>query len=516
MAHFRYSALLKLINPNTPYCVMKKTFYITTAIDYPNGVPHQGHCYERIIADVAARYHRLKQEDVFFLTGTDENTQKVVESAQLEKIPVKAYVDSKVKRFQELLTTYHISNTDFIRTTESRHVKLSQQLFQKAFDKGDIYLDDYEGLYCVGCEAFYTEKDLLEGNLCPDHKKPVEKRKERAYFFKLSKYQKPLLKLLKSDFIQPKVRANELIARLENEPLHDLCVSREGATWGIPVPFDSKHSIYVWFDALINYLSGINYDPKKKKNNYWPCNVHVIGKGIAWFHAVIWPAMLLSIEIPLPKHLLVHGYINDDKGQKMSKSIGNVIDPFTVATQVPIESTRYYLMREVSLESDMNFSITEIKNRHNNELANELGNLLNRTLSLIEKNHEGRIPKGTVAPALKKSLQLKKIEKAMDHFESFVALEEIFSFIRSVNQFTSQNEPWKLPPGKKRDQVLYSMADSLRISSILLEPFIPDAAAQIREQLGLSPKAVWKDAAFNKLKAGTAVKKSGILFPKLV
>lgn len=495
---------------------MKKTFYISTAVDYPNGTPHQGHAYERVIADVAARYQRLQGKDVFFLTGIDENTQKVVEEAKKEGKTTKAYVDEKIQRFKQLLPAYEITNTDFIRTTEERHVKLSQQLFQQAYDQGDIYLDNYEGLYCVGCEAFYTEKDLINGTTCPDHLKPVEKRKERAYFFKLSKYQSKLLQLLKSDFIQPKIRANELITRLENEPLRDLCVSREGATWGIPVPFDSKHSIYVWFDALINYLSGINYSPKKKKNKYWPADVHVIGKGIGWFHAVIWPAMLFSLHISLPKHLLIHGYINDDKGQKMSKSIGNTIDPFATISQIPVESVRYYLMREVSLESDMNFSLVEIKNRHNNELANELGNLLNRTLTLIEKNHEGKIPVSKFDPALKKSLSIKKIEKSMTAFESFAALEDIFSFIRAVNQYTSKQEPWKMIPGKKRDQVLYSMADSLRISSILLEPFLPAASAQIRAQLGLPEKVVWKDVAFNRLPAGTMIKKAGILFPKLI
>lgn len=505
---------------------MPKTFYITTAIDYPNARPHIGHAYEKTIADLFARYHRLKGEDVFFLTGTDENTQKVVESAKKANRPIKEFMDEQVESFHELLSKWSVSNDQFIRTTSDFHIRAAQESFQKAFDRGDIYKGFYEGLYCVGCETFYTEKDLVNGSLCPNHQRPVEHRSEEAYFFKLSNYRDQVLQLVKSkDFIIPESRSRDIIARLEKEPLRDLCVSRQTKEWGIPVPFDSNQAIYVWFDALLNYISAVWSETDKKKWHYWPAEVQVIGHDIAWFHTVFWPAILLSLDFPLPKHLLIHGFINDENNQKMSKSLGNVVDPFELVANLPIDSIRYYLFRETPLGNDFGFSIKVLKDRHNTELANELGNLLNRTLTLIEKNTGGKIPSGKTDQTLINSANIFSIQQKLDAFDSFNALEEIFSFVRATNKFVSEKEPWKIKDAAELDDVLYSMADALYVISILIDSFMPETSVKIREALGVHPQVSWavlKDASENTKwfnhsgLAGCPIKKSGVLFQKLV
>jgi len=337
----------------------KNKFYITTAIDYVNAQPHIGHAYEKILADIAARWHRLIEDDVFYLTGTDENAQKNAQIAKEKGIPIKEFVKQNSDIFEKLCKVYNISNNDFIRTTEKRHKQKVQELFKKVANKGEIYKGKYEGFYCQGCEAFLTEKSLVNGK-CPEHKTKPEFLSEEAYFFKLSKYKNKIIKLLENGLVLPKKRANELLSRLKEEGLKDLCVSRTNLDWGIDSPINSNFKIYVWFDALGNYITGAG-----KKQEYWPAQCHAIGKGINWFHSVIWPAILLSAGYKLPKNVWVHGYLTIN-GQKMSKSLGNVINPLELAKKYPVDSIRYFLAREVPFENDGDFSEAKLVEKHNN------------------------------------------------------------------------------------------------------------------------------------------------------
>lgn len=487
-------------------------FYVTTAIDYPSSQPHLGHAYEKTVADVMARWHRLLGEDVFFLTGTDEHGMKIQRAAEKAGKKPKQFVDSQVKLFKELCEKWNISYNRFIRTSDKQHEKICQKIFQKVLDKEDIYLGEYEGLYCTDCERFYLEKDLANGK-CPTHNKPVERVKEPSYFFKMSKYQKQLLDYFEKNpgFIQPISRKQEINNRVK-EGLLDLSVSRASFKWGIPLPNDRKHVIYVWFDALLNYVSGIDYG-KKKFKKFWPADVHNIGKDILWFHSVIWPCILFAADIEPPKSVWVHGFINTETGEKMSKSKGNVIDPIALANEFNIDSIRYFLLREIPFGEDGFFSLKLLAARNNNELANELGNLLNRTIVLIEKNYNGKIPKGKTDKALQKELSLDRIEKLMERNEFHSALAEIFSFISACNKYINDKEPWKLK-GKELDNVLYSLADSLRIISILISPFIPASSEKINKQLGVK-EGLLKDCKFNLLKAGTKARKGEILFKKI-
>jgi methionyl-tRNA synthetase len=351
-------------------------FYLTTAIDYVNAKPHIGHAFEKTLADALARWNRLIGNKVWFLTGTDENAQKNSQAAKESKIPVKEFVDKNSKIFIELCEKLNLSNDDFIRTTEERHIELSKEIIKKAFDKGDIYKKEYEGLYCYGCEAYKTEKDLVNGK-CPEHpNREISTLKEEAYFFKLSKYKKQIEKFVK-DYIVPESRKKEILSRLEEDELKDLCITRKNSEWGIDFPLDKNFKVYVWFDALINYISGSG-----KKHEFWPADLHIVGKGINWFHSVIWPAILLSADYKLPKKLLVHGYLNLS-GQKISKSLGNVIDPFVLVYKYGADSVRYSLLR-CSVFEDSDFS-EEILIKRNNELADKLGNLVSRVSALIEK-----------------------------------------------------------------------------------------------------------------------------------
>ncbi len=400
-----------------------KKFYITTAIDYVNAKPHLGHAYEKIVADVIARWHKLKREDVFFLTGTDENAQKNEQAAKQAKIPVKKFVDENSKKFIELCKKLNLSNDDFIRTTEKKHFDVSQKIFKKVYNKGDIYKGCYEGYYCEGCEAFLTEKDLINGK-CPEHDKEPKWLKEESYFFKMGKYEKDIIKLLSTKgFVYPEKYRNEILSRIKKEGLNDLSVSRNNLDWGIPVPFDKSATVYVWFDALLNYISGIDY-PNAKFKKYWPADMHVIGKGINWFHSVIWPSMLLSAGIKLPKQIIVHGYVNL-KGAKLGKSLGNAVDPIELSEKYGVDPIRYYLAREIPFGEDGDFSEKALKNRLNNELANELGNLVSRTLSLAEKKLDNKVRKSKI----ELKLDVKKIEDLMEKLELHNVLNEIFKFI---------------------------------------------------------------------------------------
>jgi methionyl-tRNA synthetase len=437
----------------------KKKFYITTAIDYVNARPHIGHAFEKIIADAIARWHKVKGEKVFYLTGTDENAQKNAQAAKEAGIPTKKFIDKNTGIFVELCKVLTVSYDRFIRTTEKEHVGKSQELFKKVYDKGEIYKGKYEGWYCVGCEAFITEKDLVDGK-CPEHNKKPEWLSEEAYFFKLSKYQDKLIKFV-DRYIVPESRKKEILSRLKNEKLKDLCVSRGNLDWGIDSPVDKKYKIYVWFDALINYISGANGN--------WPADVHVIGKGINWFHSVIWPAMLMSLGYKLPNKLLVHGYINL-KGKKVSKSLGNVIDPIELAKKYGADSVRYALLRG-SVFEDFDFSEEILIERHNSELANKLGNLVSRVSGLIEKNG---IEKCEVK--LLKKLNERKIVKLMDNFELDKALSEIFAFIDVCNEYVQEKKPWE----SKDKRVLFELKEAILKISELLWPFIPETSEKIK------------------------------------
>jgi len=494
-----------------------KKFYITTAIDYTNSKPHLGHAYEKIFADVLARWHRLRGEDVYYLTGTDEHGQKVEKAAKSAGKEPQKFVDELVKDFKKMLEKLNISNSDFIRTTDDRHIKVCLEVFKKVFEKGDIYKGMYEGLYCEGCEAFYLEKDIVDG-LCPVHKKPLELLKEESYFFRMSKYEKQLIDFIKKnkDFILPRFRQAEVLNRLK-EGLRDLSISRTSFRWGIPIPNDKKHIIYVWFDALLNYISALGYPDDEKYKKYWPADCHVIGKDIYWFHTVIWPTILMSAEIELPKTVFIHGYINIS-GQKMSKTAGITVDPIKLAEKYGADALRYFLIKEIVSGQDGDFSEEAIIEKINSELADDLGNLLMRVVVLIEKNFEGKIPKQGKLEAvdeklIEKSMIAKEIDRLMLNYEPNRAIERIWEFVKNCNKYLNETEPWKIKDKERLATILYNLVESLRIIGILLLPFIPETAAKVLEQIG-QKEGKLKDAEFSSKTTGQ-VKKAEILFHKI-
>ncbi|MBI2046708.1 methionine--tRNA ligase [Candidatus Pacearchaeota archaeon] len=471
-----------------------KKFYITTAIDYVNAEPHLGHAFEKSIADALARWHRLKGKDVFFLTGVDENAQKNVQAAEKSGVPVKEFVDRNSALFLELCKKLNISYSEFIRTSAKEHGLVVQGIIKKIIDRGDIYKGVYEGLYCVGCEAYYTEKDLVNGK-CPEHNKEPELRKEEAYFFRLSKYKSQLLKAIPR-YVVPKSKANEVLARI-NEGLGDICISRKGAKWGIDFPNDSNYKTWVWVDALINYISGL----KDKEKEYWPADLHVIGKGINWFHSVIWPALLLSVGYELPKKLLVHGYLTT-KGAKMSKSLGNVLSPLALLKKYPADVVRYSLLR-CSVFEDSDFSEEILVERNNSELADKLGNLVSRVSALAEKYGIEKCENKLI-----KKLDFKEIEKHMENYELDRALSLIFGFIGECNEYVQENKIWETKDGKK----LYELADSIKSIAVLLYPFIPETAEKIAKTLDFEIKDIKQIKEPLKI---SKIKKSEILFEKI-
>ncbi len=473
---------------------MKEKYYITTPIYYPSANFHIGHCYTTIIADSIARYQRLKEKDVFFLTGTDEHGQKIENKAKEKGVTPKEYVDEIVENAKDLWKSLGISYDKFIRTTDEYHEKAVQKIFDKLYEQGDIYLDKYKGLYCTPCESFWTETQLVDGK-CPDCGREVSLVEEESYFFRLSKYQKRIEELYKTnpEFIKPESRKNEMINNFLKPGLEDLCVSRTTFSWGIPVSFNPKHVIYVWIDALTNYITALGYlsDDDSLFKKYWPADLHLVGKEIVRFHAIIWPALLMALDLPLPKQVFGHGWLKIDGG-KISKSLGNYKDPREYIDKYGVDAVRYYALREVSFGSDGNFSEEALIARTNADLANTLGNLLNRTMAMTNKYFDGVISNSKVneeidTELINKASNLKSVvDKNMEKLYISDALEEIFNFLRECNKYIDDTTPWVLAKEEKQERlqtVLYNLLESIRISSVLLTPFMPTTTEKIFKQL---------------------------------
>ena len=475
----------------------KKPFYITTPIYYPSAKLHIGHAYCTTIADAIARFHRLEGDDVFFLTGSDEHGLKIQQKAEEAGVTPIEYTDKIVAGFQNLWKRLSISNDDFIRTTQKRHERVVQEIFRRIYAKGDIYKGEYKGLYCTPCESYWTEHQLDENGCCPDCHRPVQEVAEEAYFFKMSKYQDRVLQYIEEhpDFIQPVSRRNEMINFIK-QGLDDLCISRTSFNWGIPVPIDPKHVIYVWFDALTNYLTPIGYlDDPEKFHKYWPADLHLVGKEIVRFHTIIWPCILMALDLPLPKKVYGHGWLIVD-GDKMSKSKGNVVDPIGLIDEFGADAIRYFLLREINLGQDGNFSRDALIGRINSDLANDLGNLLHRTLSMTLKFQGGvvKAPAGEsdVDRSLKEDARetVAFFEKNMEDMQLSLTIKKVWAFISRANKYIDETAPWALAkdPAKKQElaNVLYNLTEALRVISVLISPFMPTTAVRIWQQLGLA------------------------------
>lgn len=475
----------------------KKPFYITTPIYYPSAKLHIGHAYCTTIADAIARFHRLEGDDVFFLTGSDEHGLKIQQKAEEAGVTPIEYTDKIVAGFQNLWKRLSISNDDFIRTTQKRHERVVQEIFRRIYAKGDIYKGEYKGLYCTPCESYWTEHQLDENGCCPDCHRPVQEVAEEAYFFKMSKYQDRVLQYIEEhpDFIQPVSRRNEMINFIK-QGLDDLCISRTSFNWGIPVPIDPKHVIYVWFDALTNYLTPIGYlDNPEKFQKYWPADLHLVGKEIVRFHTIIWPCILMALDLPLPKKVYGHGWLIVD-GDKMSKSKGNVVDPIGLIDEFGADAIRYFLLREINLGQDGNFSRDALIGRINSDLANDLGNLLHRTLSMTLKFQDGVVaaPAGEsdVDRSLKEDARetVAFFEKNMEDMQLSLTIKKVWAFISRANKYIDETAPWALAkdPAKKQElaNVLYNLTEALRVISVLISPFMPTTAVRIWQQLGLA------------------------------
>jgi methionyl-tRNA synthetase len=505
----------------------KKTFYITTPIYYPSDKLHIGHSYTTVAADAMARYKRMRGYDVMFLTGTDEHGQKIEDKAKAAGLEPKAYVDNIVVGIKALWKLMNISYDKFIRTTDDYHVKAVQKIFRKLYENGDIYKGVYEGLYCKPCESFWTETQLKDGK-CPDCGGEVQKASEEAYFFRLSKYADKLLKHYEEnpEFIEPQSRKNEMINNFIKPGLEDLCVSRTSFKWGVPVDFDEGHVVYVWIDALSNYITALGYgsDDDSLYKKYWPADVHLMAKEIVRFHSIIWPAMLMSLGEPLPKKVFGHGWLLLEGG-KMSKSKGNVVDPVVLCERYGVDAIRYFLLREIAFGSDGVFSNENLINRINFELANDLGNLLSRTVAMVEKYFGGTIPAEREKTEFDESLismakGLKaNTESLYDQLLFPNALTDIWKFISRANKYIDETTPWLLAKDESKKtvlaNVLYNLCESLRIVSVLINPVMPETSPKIRQQLGLTDEIEWDSAGVFGLKDSYSVQKGEIIFPRI-